>query len=451
MFCLHEKAIENINDSANSLIDMLTEMKLPSTQQSSVGTDLYSSATIKNENILDMKYSLNNMLGEEVCRFFFKDGAPYGLVDENYQKYCIVAQKIYKHKSISDLLSLQYIKERLFTWIEKKVTTSENTDFYDYLSNVCKVDVADQEVIIPVPFTLSNKNFQFGKITFKTVTEKMIDDWIKQANENNTEVDEGHSQRINQLKVMIQKSIQGYLAGHYICKAEKQRAQEMAYEEFSKTLCFLRLLGPANFHYKVNCATHEYGKNFSLEIIYLVINKENGKADYNTQILNSNMLWNIDEKIIEYISSGPFLKVHNLLLSDSLSEYKSKLQSAIMIYSKSVISHEIYDKILYILVAIETMLLKTDTEPIQQNIGQRLSFLVGNNLDERKKIIKTIKDIYSIRSKYIHHGIIDFEDDELMRNFMNYAWIGFSRMLDNMDKFSTKMEFVEYLDNLLLS
>jgi hypothetical protein len=211
------------------------------------------------------------------------------------------------------------------------------------------------------------------------------------------------------------------------------------------------LLGPANFHYKVNCATHEYGKTFSLEIIYLVINKENGKADYNTQILNSNMLWNIDEKIIEYISSGPFLKVHNLLLSDSLSEYKSKLQSAIMIYSKSVISHEIYDKILYILVAIETMLLKTDTEPIQQNIGQRLSFLVGNNLDERKKIIKTIKDIYSIRSKYIHHGIIDFEDDELMRNFMNYAWIGFSRMLDNMDKFSTRMEFVEYLDNLLLS
>ena len=134
-----------------------------------------------------------------------------------------------------------------------------------------------------------------------------------------------------------------------------------------------------------------------------------------------------------------------------LSEYKNKLQSAIMIYSKSIISHEIYDKILYILVAIETMLLKTDTEPIQQNIGQRLSFLVGNNLAERKKVIKTIKDIYSIRSKYIHHGVIDFEDDELMRNFMNYAWIGFSRMIDNMDKFSTRMEFVEHLDNLILS
>lgn len=117
MFCLHEKAIENINDSANSLIDLLAEIKLPNTQQSSVGNDLYSSATIKNENILDMKYSLSNMLGEEVCRFFFKDGTPYGLIDESYQKYCIVAQKIYKQKSISDLLSLQYIKEKLFAWI----------------------------------------------------------------------------------------------------------------------------------------------------------------------------------------------------------------------------------------------------------------------------------------------------------------------------------------------
>lgn len=451
MFCLHEKAIENINDRANSLLGLLTKMKLPNKNQNSVGNDLYTSATIKNENILDAKYSLSNMFGDEVCRFFFKDGTPYGLIDESYQKYCIVAQKIYKHKNISDLLSLQYIKEKLFLWIEKKTVTAENTDFYDYLSNACKVDIAEQEVIIPVPFTLSTRNFQLGKLTFKTVTEKMIDGWFQQANENNTEVDEGQTHSINDLKVMIQKSIQGYLAGHYICTAEKQRAQEMAYEEFSKTLSFLRLLSPANFHYKVNCATHEYGKNFSSEIIYLVINKENRKADYNTEIINSNLIWNIDEKIVEHLSRGAFLKIHELLISNSLSEYKNKLQNAIMIYSKSVISHEIYDKILYILVAIETMLLKTDTEPIQQNIGQRLSFLVANNLAERKKVIKTIKDIYSIRSKYIHHGVIDFKDDELMRNFMNYAWKGFIRMLDLMDKFSTRMEFVEYLDNLLLS
>lgn len=34
---------------------------------------------------------------------------------------------------------------------------------------------------------------------------------------------------------------------------------------------------------------------------------------------------------------------------------------------------------------------------------------------------------------------------------MNYAWIGFSRILENMDRFNTRIEFIDYLDNLMLS
>lgn len=363
----------------------------PDTQQKHSKSDIYSVATIHKEDILDMKSSLSNQLGEEVCRYFFKDRLPYGFINESYQQYCIVAQKIYKHKSISDLLSLKYVKEKLFLWIEMKYIYDEKSTFFDYLSMVCKEDVAEHEIIMPVPFTLSQKDFSFGKLTFKTVTEKMIDEWIKQAKENNTKLDEMQLQSINNLKVMIQKSIQGYIAGFYICNAEKQRAKEMVYEQFSKTLSFLRLLSPANFNYKINCGTHEYGKNFSLEITYLAINRKNLQLNYNSERLNANMIWNIEERIVEYITSGPYAKVHELLLESSVSEYKNKLQNAIMIYSKNVISHEFYDKILYILVAIETMLLKMASEPIQQNIGQRLSFLVGNDLEERKRIIKTIK------------------------------------------------------------
>ncbi len=449
MFEMHEKAIINVNESANSLIDLLEEIPLPKQNDTTFGKDLYSTATITDEHILDMKFSLSNGLGEEVCKYFYKEDVAYGFINESYQMFCSIAQKIYRNKGISKLISFEYLKEKLFTWIQNAFVQDEKVDFYDNLSEVCFVDVVEREIIIPVPFTLAEKEFCFGGMVFKPLTEQMIDDWFEQANSNKKESIE--LQQFEIMKMKVKQEIQGYIAGIFVCTAEPLRAKELAYEKLSKNLSFLRLLSHANFHYKAICPAHEYGKSFIINATYLSIKRTNFEMDYVMETLDKTILWNIETKIIDYVLSGPFQKANELLLIETPNDFQDKLLNAVIIYSKHTISHEIYDKILYILVAIETMLLKTDTEPIQQNIGQRLAYLIGSGLEERKCIIKTIKDIYSIRSKYIHHGIIDFKDDELMKKFMLYVWQAFSKMIEFINTFETREKFIEYLDNLLLS
>ena len=451
MFKLHEKAIENINDSANSLIHTIEKITLPETQTKSCGNDLYSSATLTDKDILNMKFSLSNGLGEEVCKYFFHNNIAYGFIDQSYQTFCSVAQKIYKNKNISQIIGFKYLEEKLFLWIQNKNLGNEPNNFYDYLSNICKADVTEYKIIIPVPFTLSEDEFSLGKITYKTVTEKTIDDWFKHANKDNIKMNDEQGQKIKEFKIRIQKEIQGYIAGNFVCTAEISRAKELAYANFSNSLSVLRLLSFANLNYKADCTTHEFGQSLAQGITYLSLDSKTLAISYHSESLNKTLLWKIDKETINYIANGPFKKAHELLLLDSLNNFQEKLLNAIIIYSKNTISREIYDKILYILVAMESMLLKTDSETIQQNIGQRLSYLIGKGLEDRKNIIKTIKGIYSIRSKYIHHGIIDFKDDELMLRFMNYAWLAFSNMIISMDKFNTKESFIEYLDNLMLS
>ena len=60
---------------------------------------------------------------------------------------------------------------------------------------------------------------------------------------------------------------------------------------------------------------------------------------------------------------------------------------------------------LQIIGALEMILLRNDTEPIQQNIGERMAFVVGRNVNERKAIINNFRRIYSVRSKFLHHGV----------------------------------------------
>lgn len=106
---------------------------------------------------------------------------------------------------------------------------------------------------------------------------------------------------------------------------------------------------------------------------------------------------------------------------------------------------------MYILVALESLLLKNDSEPIQQNIADRISFAIGKSADERREIVKNIKDIYNIRSKFIHHGTTSFQNRALIQKFMNYAWLTFLFLVQQSHSFETKDKCIFALDHIKYS
>jgi hypothetical protein len=50
-------------------------------------------------------------------------------------------------------------------------------------------------------------------------------------------------------------------------------------------------------------------------------------------------------------------------------------------------------------------------------------FLVGENLEERKKIVESTKKTYGLRSRFVHHGS-PIEDLNTLDEFLFYAWQG---------------------------
>jgi len=45
--------------------------------------------------------------------------------------------------------------------------------------------------------------------------------------------------------------------------------------------------------------------------------------------------------------------------------------------------------------------LKDSNEPIQKNLGERMAFIIGESLEERKKIVANVEDFYRIRSRLV--------------------------------------------------
>lgn len=81
-------------------------------------------------------------------------------------------------------------------------------------------------------------------------------------------------------------------------------------------------------------------------------------------------------------------------------------------------------KLVAVLVALESMLLNDGSEPIQQNLSERIAFLFGP--EKRSGIKKSVIRAYSLRSKFIHHGhIIGTDEIDTLREFLLNVWAAF--------------------------
>jgi hypothetical protein len=63
-----------------------------------------------------------------------------------------------------------------------------------------------------------------------------------------------------------------------------------------------------------------------------------------------------------------------------------------------------YDRLLRLMVSLETLLIFNENEPIASNLAERVAFMVAKKYGERKGIVSFVKHMYGYRSAIIHHG-----------------------------------------------
>lgn len=101
---------------------------------------------------------------------------------------------------------------------------------------------------------------------------------------------------------------------------------------------------------------------------------------------------------------------------------------------------------MFTLAALESILLRDSNEPIQKNLGERMAFVIGKNIDERKAIIKNVEEIYKYRSAFVHHGQTPRHLASL-DSFLVYAWTTMINLLGAVDHYRTKAALLGALED----
>ena len=133
--------------------------------------------------------------------------------------------------------------------------------------------------------------------------------------------------------------------------------------------------------------------------------------------------------------------VASLLFKEAETPFRQEVLQAFRWYLKMPKAELLYQKLVYAMMAIETLLHKNRRERIKK-MGPRFASILSSTDAEYQELIKFGKEIYDVRSRLLHHGQ-DVKDTEAVGRFLKLVRRFMLHVLDVSDQFETKKEFLD--------
>lgn len=446
---LHPKAVKNFNEKADILmLELAVIPQKPSpTPRSSFHPDSFVSAHITEKDIIgEIRFSMVDQAGVKVAKYFKHNDKLIGLHGERYKRLVRISQEMQRTKGLCKRVSVTLLTDLIFDWMKDKYKKTTNLSMVEHVLSKCKESMQELEIWIPIAMLHIQSEIEIGRITLKTITKEMFDRWRAETEKKNL----GDNDKIQKMFDKEQKEVQGLAAATIKVCAEPKRAFEIALQETEKSISLLRFFSPSNFHPEITSYCTVLGKESSERTKHLVI-REGQLVQINSAIVDKAIRhWVIGDALFSMLERGGLEILSNLLVQERRTEFQEKLLDSLLLYSKSSLAKTPADKLVYILVALESILLKNESELIQQNIGERMAFFIGRNVSERKSIIRNLKKAYTLRSSFVHHGHT-IEDLETLKEFMLNTWRFFSHLIQNANRFNTGEQLIDAIEERKLT
>lgn len=382
--------------------------------------------------------------GNEAGKAFHHNGETFELVGEAYQALKKIAVGMQKSPELREAVSVQLLIDLIFEWVKNKYLGVTMRSMTEAVLEECEKRTKTFEVWIPIASTHVESEFQFGKMTIKTVTRAMLDRWEAEFRQSHPDV----PAEPDEFFLRWRKEVLGLAAATMELMAEPRRAYELASSEAERTLDLLRCLSPQNCFPFVVSYSVPLGQEGPRSFQYLMT--ENDKVVFSTRGYDRTPLdrWTIDDRYFIEMKRFGLDALSALQNLEKPTPFQRDVIDALQLYGKSSTFRGSADKLSYILTALEALLLPNKMQS-PQDLGERLAILVDPTPTGRKEAYELTISIYDRRLVFVR-GEHTTSDMKLLEQFMSASWAFFINCIAYANKYETKDEFIRQIDNVKL-
>lgn len=445
MFQINQGARDNFNQKALAILMSLKELPSLMSTPSRVPADAHVTATITDADIIgDITQFATDAKGQICERTFFHNGSRVGLTLGDYAYFRSAAENIQRLNGIRDQVSQKFVEDTLFLWIKEAYQRgSVEIQFIDFLQSCASETVKKIRIYVPMAYTTVEFPFEFGNVQIENISKSLVDEHLPPLDSFPDDI----RQHAQQYAEKFRKDFQGYAAIRLDLECEPHYATQLGLERARAVVDLLGIYSGKVLIPDARCSSRLKGAEF-IERSNVIMISETSRFRVAQAVVDTRSIetWTISQDELSHYRKCGFEELSDLIKSGGQTDFEKSVLNLAFLYSKSAFTSEPMAKLVYVLSALESILLKNQSEPIQQNLGERLAIFSVAELAKRKNILKNVRTVYELRSRYLHHGHTSSELEEI-QTFLTTVWVFFAKILYSRRSFKSKDEFLTSIDD----
>lgn len=384
-----------------------------------------------------------NGYGELTAVEIHSDSVHEVLIGEAIERLKDLATQVVQRVEVSSVACRSYVEEQLVNWVERTRLGQTGLPWCDEFETALRRHVCPLHVLVPCDGFEIARHFRLGNVEFRFFTHSDIITMTEPCDPTNA--DDVH------FRQRMTDDYLGRVYAAYACTAEEGFAQARAIAEAEAALDVLRFLDAAAMDVRIRCFIGRYGQVPPGTLQAFVV-RSNDSVPRLTERTERVVPWRtmITEEFLDSIATEPMTAATRILAKDSPTELEELAINAVRRYAHGVGSPAVQDRLLHAFTAVESLLLANENEPIVDRLVLRMAFLNGANVQDRRQFIEDLKAGYNLRSRFIHHGRIPSNVEQVNRA-LNACWRTVFLLLQHADTYETKAEMLRALEDQILA
>jgi len=283
--------------------------------------------------------------------------------------------------------------------------------------------------------------FDLGGLHFDYFKKSQFDEMFAEAGLDN-DVLKGYVEK-------LRREYQGRVYAEYRCRAVEGCAEELAFHQTDRVLDIMRMFDVAAFEIRAQCCLGRLGQVPPARTYVFRLTDEAGLLLSQGTEHPIRKALGISAELLRRIKDTGIAIAWELVQKDSLTDLEERALEAVSHFAHGVAVATAQDRLLHALVAVESLLMRNDNEPIQSKLGPRVALLTKPGLEGRKQAIHDLADGYRLRSAFVHHGVRP-DDVQIANRLLQLCWDAVSSVMYATRKFNSKDALLNHLDDELL-
>lgn len=404
--------------------------------------EVVPSGHLTEKDIIDIPYGREVVpLTHDLWRAMFSNGKEeWEMPPEGCAEVQRLVAAISRSGGIGQRVSAETIEDQILRWLDP--TKEDARTLTARLVEEISPKLEKYEAWIPIACLRVQSALPFGGGVIRPITRDFLDRWRgRYKKSDDAEAEAAHDAHFRELR----ERFQGLAAMTIEIEAESSRANELAAESADRLTTLLRTYCPENGHPLACSRVVPFGRVY-LPSDQVWLAKDGDVVRESTWMLRPlPMDWVISDSRAAEMRKLGLDRLSEIIVSEKRTDLEERLLGALLLYNRANAARDMVDKLVFVLVSLEMLLLRNETEPIQQNLGDRLAFAVGFSPEQRQQISALVRKCYGIRSRYVHHGQIDGSIDTLTELF-KYAMLFFIGLIQRSSQIASKDALLDVLD-----